>query len=131
MAEEIEWDYALKNFLGSKKAKELKDKVKDYYFNPKYWRDDDYFQDRVIRFDDPQDRVIKAYVCTNKTYKVEVVNLHTKEWKHVPDDCLGIFVYFPYKRMSEKQIKERFERQWKANTNNARITYGLLYYKKF
>jgi len=28
MAEEIEWDYALKHFLGSKKAEELKDKIK-------------------------------------------------------------------------------------------------------
>ena len=125
MAEEIEWDYALKNFLGSKKAKELKDKMKDYYFNPKYWRDDN-FLDRVIRFNDPQDRVIRGYVCTNKTYKVEVVDLHTKEWKYVPDNCLGIFIYFPSKRMNEKRKIENFEWQWKANTNNARITYGLL-----
>jgi len=129
MAEEIEWDYALKKFLGSKKAEELKNKMKDYYFNPKYWRDSD-IPDRVIRFNGPREKGIKGYICIDKTYKVEVVDLDSKEWNYVPDDCIGIQIYFPSKNMSEERKMERFEWQWRASTNNARIIYGLLEGKK-
>jgi hypothetical protein len=116
MAKEIHLDSELRKFLGNKKTNELKSKMKALYFDQKFWRE---------KYNDLQDKIIRAYVCKDKTYGVRVANFNTNEWKYTPNDCIGLFINFPSKSMSEEQRIRNFEWQWQVTASGAKAKYML------
>jgi len=116
MAKKLQLDSELRKFLGNKKTKELKSKMKALYFDQKFWRE---------KNNDPQDKIIRAWVCKDKRYRVWVADFTTTGWKYTPNNCIGLFINFPSKSMSEEQRIRNFEWQWQVTANGAKIKYVL------
>jgi len=117
MAKRVQLTMTLTKFLGKKKTDALKKQIEALYFNPRYWRAYSLKRDTLV---------IKATVCKDKKYKVELLDLDWDPgWERTPNNCTGLFFYFPYRTMNEKEMKENFELQWKVSIINARIKQWL------
>jgi len=116
MVKKLHLDSALRKFLGIKKTNELKSKMKALYFDQKFWRE---------KYNDPQDAIIRASVCKDKRYRVWVADFTFTGWKYTPNNCIGLFINFPSKSMSEEQRIRNFEWQWQVTASDPKIRYVL------
>jgi len=111
------FDSRLRKFLGNEKTDDLMNKMASLYFDKSFWAGENN--------DDSEDKLIKAYVCKNKTYQVKLAGFNSNKWKYTPNGCIALYMSFPFKSMNQKQIIGYFESQWESTVHNVKIRHWL------